>query len=332
MLQFTKNSFAKLLLENLQQRQSAFFKELKLCPGWLNTKDFSMLVNSNNINHHFYELEGFNTFAKYLGASEIDFKDLKYHINNTEISFLGCVQLTKYVFKSLLTYSGINESAVVDLRILHCQGERRSLNEMNTMSSLLDESFISLLLENGLTEFDIKQVLARFSPNIAVESQFKQEIEPQTAEPNSNFKPVVNWFNELSDSPKQIIKAGIKRWRSAEEQALEILNLNGFDLEDVSKQNIGYDLSGRDPNGNEIQIEIKSIILPGQKFKMTNNEIAVAQEKQKTFYVAVVRQTESVFEIALISDPVNNLTLNRQCVQWIWECEHYEYKPMKFEI
>ena len=33
-----------------------------------------------------------------------------------------------------------------------------------------------------------------------------------------------------------------------------------------------------------------------------------------------------------ISDPIKNLVLNRQCVQWIWECEDYEYKPMKFEI
>ena len=65
---------------------------------------------------------------------------------------------------------------------------------------------------------------------------------------------------------------------------------------------------------------------------MTNNEIAVAQEKQKSFFVAIVRQYENIFEIALIPDPVNNLVLNRQCVQWIWECEDYEYKPMKFEI
>jgi hypothetical protein len=108
--------------------------------------------------------------------------------------------------------------------------------------------------------------------------------------------------------------------------------MNGFKLEDVSKQNIGFDLSGTDPNGNEIQIEVKSITLPGQKFRLTNNEIAVAQIKQKSFFVAIVRQTDEFLEIALVSDPVNNLSLNRQCVQWIWECESYEYKPLKFKI
>jgi len=332
MLQFTKNSFAKLLMEKLKQSESVFFKELKLCPDWLNAKDFSLLT-SNCINHHFYQLDGFTLFARYLGASEINFNDFKKNINNTELSFLGCVQLTKYLFKSILSFNDINESEIVDLKILHCNGQRNSLKEMNTNSSLLDESFISLLLENGLTEFDIKQVLKKYSPNIKIENQFQKETtNSQMTEIKSKFEQTFDWFNKSKESPKEIIRTSLKRWRSAEEQTLEILNFNGFRLEDVSKQNIGYDLSGNDPNGNEIQIEVKSITLPGQKFKLTNNEIAVAQEKQKSFYIAVVRQTENVFEIALISDPVNNLTLNRQCVQWIWECENYEYNPMKFEL
>ena len=332
MLQFTKNSFAKLLLENLKQKESFFFKELKLCPDWLNTKDFTLLT-SNCINHHFYELDGFNLFAKYLGASEINFNDYNKNINNTDLSFLGCVQLTKYIFKSILTYNGINESEIVDLKILYCNGQRNSLKEININSSLLDESFISLLLENGLTEFDIKQVLKKYSPNIKIENQFQKEAtEAQVSELKSKSEQIFNWFNKSKENSNEIIRTGIKRWRSAEEQTLEILNLNGFRIEDVSKQNIGYDLSGNDPNGNEIQIEVKSITLPGQKFKLTNNEIAVAQEKQKSFYIAVVRQTERIFEIALISDPLNNLTFNRQCVQWIWECENYEYEPMKFEL
>jgi len=335
MFQFMKSSFSKTLLEKLKQKEGTFFKELKLCPSWLNPKDFKLLEseNINTVDHHFFEIEGFNSFAKYLGATEIDFHDIKANINNAEISVLGCVQLTQYVFKSILSHNGINESDFFDLKILHSQSHRKSLNELNNNSFLLDEYFISLLLENGLTEFDIKQVLKRFTPNVDTESQFKSfTTETQKHELPHNSNSVIDWFNNSKETTNESIRASIKRWRSAEEQTMEILNLNGFNLEDVSKQNIGYDLGGLDPNGNEIQIEVKSITLPGQKFKLTNNEIAVAQEKQKSFYVAVVRQNEDSFEIALISDPVSNLTLNRQCVQWIWECEDYEYKPMKFKI
>lgn len=100
----------------------------------------------------------------------------------------------------------------------------------------------------------------------------------------------------------------------------------------LSKQNIGYDLDGFDPDGNEIQIEVKSITLPRQKFRMTNNEIAVAQVKQKSYHIAILLQEERHLELTLIRDPVNTLTLNRQCVQWTWECDDYEYKPIHFDI
>jgi len=338
MLQFKKNTFVKSLLESLKLQESSFFSNLKLPPKWLNPKDFSILTNSNKnniINSHFYELEGFNSFAKYLGAVEIDFNDLISTINNSNISILGCIQITKYIFNSILSFKEINNSGWFDLKILQCNNQRTSLNEIEmSLGSLMpDDSFIALLHENGLTESDIKQVLKKFISEDIIETKLQnQNEEIQTPIKNTNTSSITDWFNDIKSTPKNQIKTSIKRWRNAEEQTLELLNLNGFNLEDVSKQNIGYDLEGFDPNGNEIQIEVKSITLPGQKFKMTNNEIAVAQEKQESFYIAIVRQNKNSFEIALIPNPINNLTMNRQCVQWIWECENYEYKPRVFEI
>lgn len=332
MLQFAKNSFEKNLLENIKTSHSNFFKNIKLCPSWINANDFNNIANENlnTVNKRFYEIDGFVALSKYLGASETSFAEIKENISNSELSTLGCVQIIQYVFKSIL--SNKSELDFIDLKIFHSNGQRKSLNEINSESLILDESFISLLIENGMTEFDIKQILKKYSPNTEIENQFKKNLnEPQKIEPKEETT-VIDWFNKSNETTNEQIKVSIKRWRSAEEQTLELLNLNGFKLEDVSKQNIGYDLGGLDPNGNQIQIEVKSISLPGQKFKLTNNEIAVAQEKQKSFYIAVVRQNEDVFEIALIPDPVNNLTLNRQCVQWIWECENYEYKPMRFSL
>lgn len=334
MFQFMKNSFSKTLLEYIKNAEISFFKGIILCPNWLNRKDFLLLASNANghlLNSNFYDIEGFNSFAKYLGATEIDFHVLKGNINNSDVSLLGCVQLTVYIFKSLLSNNKIKESDFSNLKIFYCHGKRRSLKELISDAAPLEESFTNLLRENGLTTFDINQSLKRFAPNIKIESQnYTSTTYIDTDEIPE--KSVIDWFNKSKETINDPIKASISRWRTAEEQTLGILNLYGFKLEDVSKQNIGYDLEGLDPNGDEIQIEVKSITLPGQKFKLTNNEIAVAQEKQETFYIALVRQSETTFEIALIPDPVNNLVFNRQCVQWIWECEHYEYKPMSFEI
>lgn len=221
----------------------------------------------------------------------------------------------------------------MNMKILFSGGTRKSIGEL-TEDSRLDESFVSLLLENGLTEFDISQVLKKYSLTIPLKlEQNTNEQSNSFIDKKENKFSVEDWFiNSGKQENYNTSQPTLKKWRSAEEQTLEVLNMNGFKLEDVSKQNIGFDLSGTDPNGNEIQIEVKSITLPGQKFRLTNNEIAVAQIKQKSFFVAIVRQTDEFLEIALVSDPVNNLSLNRQCVQWIWECESYEYKPLKFKI
>lgn len=63
---------------------------------------------------------------------------------------------------------------------------------------------------------------------------------------------------------------------------------------------------------------------------MTNNEFAVAQYKPNNYYLALVVLSASSIEISLIKDPINKLKLNRQCVQWVWECSEYKCTPFKF--
>jgi len=65
---------------------------------------------------------------------------------------------------------------------------------------------------------------------------------------------------------------------------------------------------------------------------MTNNEFATAQYKQQHYFIAIVLQNKNVLEISMINNPVNNLDLKRQCVQWVWECSEYDYNPMSFKI
>lgn len=331
MSQFSKNSFIKALFEEIKKFDDDFFKRIILPPNWLNFSDFLKIYTSSSdgilLNSQFYEIEGFLPFIKHLGAKEANFRDFQKYINGSDISVLGCTQITKFVFKSILTKSGITESDIKELKILISCGKRKAITDIKSGSDL-DDSYISLLLEGGLTKFDIKQALKICAPNILIEEESSEEKIEKTQPANW-----LSTFNNKQPTENAITSyMSVKRWQKAEEQTLKILNLNGFKLEDISKQNIGFDLSGTDPNGNEVQIEVKSITFPGQKFRLTNNEIALAQTKQKSYYIAVVRQSNDFIEISLIQDPVNNLKLNRQCVQWIWECENYEYNPIKFEI
>ena len=89
----------------------------------------------------------------------------------------------------------------------------------------------------------------------------------------------------------------LKRWRSAEQQVLSLLKAQGWLVEDVSRQNVGYDIEGQTPEGAAACIEVKSIDNPGQPFTLTSNEEAVARQKSTTYYLAIVRQTHTHLEV-----------------------------------
>ncbi|MFZ1790381.1 MAG: DUF3883 domain-containing protein [Saprospiraceae bacterium] len=334
MLQFKKSSFDKILLEGYSSDDKSFFKKLKLCPIWLNIKDYSNLYSQiRTINSKCFELEGFIAFAKFLGAEENTFNNFKANINSSEISVLGCVQLTIQVFNGLISGSIKFNDGIANLNLLLINGIRSSFNEIINNNSTIDSSFVSLLIENGLSEFEIKQVLNKYISIDYSKRLFKESHMPYESNLKAESRTSVNnWFGAKAERTYSPTKSSVQRWRSAEENTLEILNANGFKLIDVSKQNIGYDLEGITPDGKEIQIEVKSITMIGQKFKLTNNEVAVAQEKKETYFIAIVRQLDDFLEIDLIPDPITKLTLDRQCVQWIWECSSYDYKPIRFEL
>ncbi len=111
---------------------------------------------------------------------------------------------------------------------------------------------------------------------------------------------------------------------------LSLLELQGWDVKDVSHQNVGYDIEGITPGGEEVFIEVKAIDHPGQSFTLTSNEEATARQAGSAYRLAVVRQASADLEVAFIRDPANRLELTRKCRQWVWECLSYEYEPEKF--
>jgi hypothetical protein len=124
----------------------------------------------------------------------------------------------------------------------------------------------------------------------------------------------------------------LKRWRGAEQQVFAVLEAWGWRVTDVSRQNLGYDIEGRTPEGEDVFVEVKSLDYPGQPFTLTSNEEAVARQKGSAYRLALVRQTSAHLEIAFVPDPVNQLKLARQCRQWVWECSAYEYAPERFPL
>ncbi|MHA6279028.1 protein NO VEIN domain-containing protein [Salinimicrobium sp. CAU 1759] len=328
------SSFEKALITECKAIADPFFEKLLLAPAWLNVKDFTALIKGQQevvLPKSYYEITGILQFLKFLGANEAsEEKILKALAGGSYVSSLGCAEITTRIMKNALYKDSSLPMEHKQIDIFISNQKRRSLQDLEEQNLSLDKQFISQINELGLTAGDIKNALEILIPENNLIPDF-DEVEISEEE-NLLERSKNNWFNRKNNPTYKPTREGYKKWRSAEENCLEVLNNNGFRLVDVSKQNIGYDLEGSNPDGTEIFIEVKSINLIGQKIKLTNNEVAVAQEKKEEYFLAIVRQLENHLEIALISNPVENLYLNRQCVQWVWECSEYEYEPVLFTL
>ena len=346
LIQLMKQSFER---EFAKRVKDAFGKELsniRLAPSWLNAEDFAKVMEASNLSFVAPECSdviGLNDLLKYLGNKPEDVDSLLKKVSKVEISVLGYAQIMAAGIKGALMNHRF--SSLTTTPLILSNGRLCSLKEINDDEEEIDESYVQLLIDNGISKNDISLFLKKMGLTKINEVQFSDEYddddyfdnddEEDDCDDKKSYNPtsVTQWFNDADTSTKPVVNNdGIQKWRSAEENTLAVLNANGFRLKDVSKQNLGFDLEGSDPNGKSIYIEVKSIDYVGQKFRMTNNEFAAAQYKPGNYYLALVYQNKDSFEISLIKDPVNRLNLTRQVVQWVWECSDCEYKPMKFSL
>ena len=333
--QLMKQSFEKELTKQIKAELGTYCSRFKLTPSWFNTSDYTKIMSVSNrpyISPICSEVSGLNALLKFLGSKNNDLEDILSYIKSTEISVIGYAQVATAGINGILMNHTIDDFTSTPLFISN--SKLCSLREINDGNKTIDESFIELIADGGMSTKDIEIFLKKLNLKKLLKHQFVEE-KPTSAHSAGSYnanKDVAGWFNGSLSSTATVSNVGVHRWRSAEENTRNALNANGFALRDVSNQNVGYDLEGKDPNGNDIYIEVKSVDFVGQKFRMTNNEFAAAQYMQNNYFLAIVYQSVTSIEISLIKNPIKNLNMTRQCVQWVWECSDYDYKPMKFKL
>ena len=359
LMQLTGNQFEKIF--SSQIKDSIEINTFYLCPKWLNFSDYSLIARNSGISTLSSDINSntISSFLKYLGAQEMKIEDIvsNLDINNIDISVSGCAQIILEIVRSL-SYGGL-QCTLNEMNLFFSDNQKCSLDEINLSNQSIDETFLNLLFEQGFTKDDLRFILKKYdltslyilyfgesglystkqvatTDKLVLQQEEPCLFNPQADEANDSPElPFDEWYLESQPLGTQEISNVAnpkKRWRSAEKHVLSILNNNGFKLEDVSNQNLGYDLEGFDPYGDRVFIEVKSLAFTGQKFRMTNNEYACAQIKRHSYLIALAYLEEDNIEIALIKDPVNSLSLNRQCVQWVWECDRYNYRPKRFSL
>lgn len=338
LIHLTKNTFDQEFVCALKQVLGSSFTTTNVAPVWLNPCDYE-IISDNNFDRACVSVPGVIPFMKFLGCREDDITGVLSKLgNSSDISVEGLAQISSYCIKRILLNETID--GFIEIPLFISNRRNASLSEIDSLKSNIDESYIDLLYEKGLSMTDLHLCFKKLSLINLCEHftmQTDNIIKNMTTVPKSTLvsggdcekESETHWFNSL---PKVTQSSSPKKWRSVEENTLAVLNLNGFRLTDVSAQNLGYDLEGIDPNGDDIYIEVKSLEWQGQKFRMTNNEFAVAQIKKNKYYLALVIQNKETIEIGLVRNPIDSLKLTRQCVQWVWECSEYEFYPIRFKI
>jgi hypothetical protein len=334
LLQYKSSAFEKLLADKISSRGSLVLNGILLCPSWLNIRDFSLLIqNSGHIGipEHCYEIDGLISFLKFLGVLEATFDKIGDSIDDFDVSLLGSVQIFGHLLNLNVGGKLKLDHSIFKIKMFFVENRRLSLDQILEQNLRLDDLYLNTLYENGLSFNDVMLAFKSLVPEDKLKGVFRVVDQVNVAGIKSNDLTSFT-IPSLVQGQGVKIATGVNLWRSAEENALVLLNSVGFQLEDVSKRNLGYDLEGTDNNGNRVYIEIKSITRIGEKFRLTNNEVATAFEKADSYIIVLVRQFNSNIELALFNNPLKNLKLEKQCVQWVYECSEYSYNPTTFDI
>ena len=323
MVLFQRRSFRTELFTALQRESKGVFDDLFCRPPWLNALDFEVLAKAADIKavpRNFEGIDGLEAFLRFLGAKSAGFLTVAPTLKRTAPSNTGAAEIVAHL-TTLYSTRQLEPGEIKPSWKLWQIGNRiLSMEEAKLENSALEISFVEKVTEKVSCP-EMQRLLA-----VMTDKAIATRLLPEAKEPNPPGTP--------SHSPQtfQSLPISLKRWRAAEQQVLSILTARGWKVEDVSRQNIGYDIEGRTPEGEEAYVEVKMIEHTSQPFTLTSNEEAVARQKGKAYRLAIVRQTNNSLEVTFIEDPINKLKLTRQCRQWVWECQAYEFSPERFQL
>jgi len=122
---------------------------------------------------------------------------------------------------------------------------------------------------------------------------------------------------------QKISRPVVSKWRSAEQQCIELERYLGNSPIDVSKQNVGYDVESVTPAGEKRYIEVKSLSSDGGSFSITNNEYTAAHQYGDKYYICLITQSDKESKVVYICNPLKKLKFEKRIRQWEWYCEQY---------
>lgn len=203
--------------------------------------------------------------------------------------------------------------------------QARALRTVFGMPTLRSDELVKLLRPESLSEGTRTRLASRLVENARVEgrtlTQQEQAVVGKAPRAQPELKPSapVTKSADPTADVTQTFGGAIARWRAAEIAAMEHLNSRGWNLTDVSRQNVGYDLDGTAPDGNIVHIEVKKVDGKDSRFALTNNEMSVMIAASTRYLLALVIGDGPTAQLALLDPLKDQVPRERVCRRWEWE-------------
>lgn len=238
------------------------------------------------------------------------FSKTKYFVSDyfkllTDMSFVEkcdvwlLAKIYAYVIKKMKTEALIEGDStdctacllITDNRILHAK----------EFSGRLDKDF-----RKSLKSYVTEDEWEWFSKNAGISF----DLFAEENEKNAKIKPVKS-------------QAIVSKWRSAEQQCVDIEESFGNKAVHVGNKNLGYDVESITPKGEYRYIEVKLLSSDKGSFTMTNNEYSAAHQYGNDYFMCIIIQNETMLKVTYIQNPLEKLLLEKRVRQWEWYCEAF---------
>ncbi|MCY1530813.1 hypothetical protein D9M68_660190 [compost metagenome] len=330
MHKYQKRSFKSELFRKLQEvcRLDGFV----LRPSWLNSIDFELLSKLSGLQplpRSIEGVEGASALMRYLGAKEVGINDISRSFMSQSISQNGCSEIVSELVR-LADTKQINVRDInVSWPIWISENKKLSIAEIDECGSVLDQNFIDMTVERTSGAGGISRLVSAITSQNSA-SRIVPSVDKKINSIDGALQKNSEWSADSAFNMKGSLS--LKKWRGAEEQVRNIFVAQGWNANDVSRQNLGYDIECSNEGGQKIFVEVKLIASPSQPFTLTSNEEAVARQKGDSYYLAIVQQSGDYLDVCFIPNPVDKLEFERSCRQWVWECSQYPFNPVRFEL
>jgi len=328
-------SFSKantILNDNLKQRMtsSKWMKinngqkinpvDYKILPDWLEESEKSLLrMNSKYIQANSISLEVYLTslqvdnFLQQYSQSKYTSDDLIEIMKDSELVRNLNQQTQGKIFANIIK-TGKSDQFISKKEYDYSDLMLQTNNGISPLSAYEKDKSIKLekSFKDAINQYATRGDIEWFCKKMAI-----PEKEILSGSPTNNI-------TDESDFKKTMVnqRFSISKWRSAEQQCVEIEKNLGYDAIDVSKQNVGYDIESVTKEGSKRYIEVKSIN-SGSPFSMTNNEYTAAYQYGDNYYLCLLTQTDKKLVALYIKNPLNSLQFEKRIRQWEWYCDNY---------